>query len=286
MRSEREIIELMKKTALEDEDIRALYIEGSRANPNGPKDIFQDYDIEFIVTDTKKYIEDKTWIDRFGKRLYMQYPDEWPGSSSDKENWYGWLMQFVDGVRIDLHVGTKEHALANLEMYEVLVDKDGILPKQKEDSDCLYWISKPTEEEFLCTCNEFWWCLNNVAKGLWREEIPYVMDMLDQIIRPQLKRLLEWKIGVKEKFQVSAGKFGKYMRNYLTEETYEAFLSTYTAAKAEEIWAAVFRMCVLFQQTAIDFANEMHFQYNFEEAENSRKFLEHVKELPKDATEI
>jgi len=30
----------------------------------------------------------------------------------------------------------------------------------------------------------------------------------------------------------------------------------------------------------------MHFRYNFEEAENSRKFLEHVKELPKDATEI
>ncbi|HKM05313.1 MAG TPA: aminoglycoside 6-adenylyltransferase [Lachnospiraceae bacterium] len=35
-------------------------------------------------------------------------------------------------------------------------------------------------------CNNFWWCLNNVAKGLWREEIPYTMDMISFHIRPML----------------------------------------------------------------------------------------------------
>jgi aminoglycoside 6-adenylyltransferase len=76
-------------------------------------------------------------------------------------------------------------------------------------------VKKPTEQNFLDTCNEFWWCLNNVAKGLWREEIPYVMDMLNYCIRPQLIRLMEWKIGFDTNFTVSVGKSGKYMYRWL-----------------------------------------------------------------------
>ncbi|WP_343216395.1 aminoglycoside 6-adenylyltransferase [Clostridium simiarum] len=43
---------------------------------------------------------------------------------------------------------------------------------------------------FWTCCNEFWWCLNNVAKGMWREEILYVMDTLDFTIRVELKNML------------------------------------------------------------------------------------------------
>lgn len=34
---------------------------------------------------------------------------------SDVENCYGWQIQFADGNRMDLHVCTRENALANLE---------------------------------------------------------------------------------------------------------------------------------------------------------------------------
>lgn len=78
MRSETEMMELILGTAREDARIRAVYMNGSRTNPNVPKDIFQDYDIVYVVTETKSFIEDKTWIDRFGDRLFMQYPDENP----------------------------------------------------------------------------------------------------------------------------------------------------------------------------------------------------------------
>lgn len=44
MRTEAEMLSLIKEVALEDENIRAAYIEGSRVNPNAPKDIFQDYE--------------------------------------------------------------------------------------------------------------------------------------------------------------------------------------------------------------------------------------------------
>ena len=286
MRNEKEMLDLITATALEDDNIRAAYLEGSRANPSVPRDIFRDYDVVYIVKDTKPYRENRTWIDRFGERLYMQYPEENTELPSDVENCYGWLMQLADGNRLDLHVCTGSYALARLELYRTLVDKDGIMPAEKDDRDERYWIRKPDERKFQNVCNEFWWCLNNVAKGLWREELPYVLDMTDFYVRPMLKRMLEWRIGCGNRFSVSAGKMAKYMKRFLPREEYGRFLQTYGRADTEEQWQAVFAMCDLFQETACAVAEALGFSYNQEEAKNSRWFLEHVRALPKDAAEV
>ena len=42
MRSEKEMMELILSVARKDERIRAVYMNGSRTNPNVKKDIFQD----------------------------------------------------------------------------------------------------------------------------------------------------------------------------------------------------------------------------------------------------
>ena len=286
MRTEAEMISLIKDIAFKEENIRAAYIEGSRTNPNAPEDIFQDYDIVYIVTTTKPFREDKEWINNFGKILYMHYPEDNVFYPSDVENCYGWQIQFADGNRMDLHVCTKENALANLELYQILVDKDGIVPYPQETTDERYWVKEPREIEFKCTCSDFWWCLNNVAKGLWRNELPYAMDMINFVLRPHLKRLLEWKMGIENNFSVSAGKSCKYFKKYLQEETYRQFLATYSIAEIESIWNSVFEMCDLFQSTAVELSKKQKFVYDFEQAENSLSFLHHVRKLPANAKEI
>lgn len=286
MRTEAEMISLIKDIAFKEENIRAAYIEGSRTNPNAPEDIFQDYDIVYIVTTTKPFREDKEWINNFGKILYMHYPEDNVFYPSDVENCYGWQIQFADGNRMDLHVCTKENALANLELYQILVDKDGIVPYPQETTDERYWVKEPREIEFKCTCSDFWWCLNNVAKGLWRNELPYAMDVINFVLRPHLKRLLEWKMGIENNFSVSAGKSCKYFKKYLQEETYRQFLATYSIAEIESIWNSVFEMCDLFQSTAVELSKKQKFVYDFKQAENSLSFLHHVRKLPANAKEI
>src|SRR5450756_3049774 len=76
MRSEQEMLELILGTARDYERIRAVYLNGSRANPNAPKDIFRDFDIVYVVTDTAPFLTDRHWIDRFGKILLMEEPDQ------------------------------------------------------------------------------------------------------------------------------------------------------------------------------------------------------------------
>ena len=292
MRSEKEMYELILGTAEEDGRIRAVYMNGSRTNRNAPRDLFQDYDIVYVVNETREFYEDPEWIDRFGERLYMQMPelmDQMMGMEMDLDANFGWLMQFADGNRIDLHVQSIPYARENIikdKLCRILLDKDGILPGMPEPTDEEHWVKRPSEQEFLYECNEFWWCLNSVAKGLWREEIPYVMDMLNFHVRPQLITLLSWKIGRETEYRRSVGKCGKYMKNFLSAEEWERFLRTYPDAKTEHIWDAVEEMCGLFDDTAREEATELGFDYNEAEAAGSRKFLKRVRSLPRDATEI
>ena len=59
---------------------------------------------------------------------------------------------------------------------KILLDKESILPEIAAATDCPYWVKKPTKEQYLAVCNNFWWCTNNKAKGIWGK-IPYVQDM-------------------------------------------------------------------------------------------------------------
>ena len=47
-------------------------MNGSRTNVKAPKDIFQDYDIVYVVTETASFIEDDHWIDVFGDLIILQ----------------------------------------------------------------------------------------------------------------------------------------------------------------------------------------------------------------------
>lgn len=289
MRTEKEMFNLILNIAENDERIKAVYMNGSRTNPNVKKDIFQDYDIVYVVKETKSFRKNKNWINKFGEILYMQYPEENSFYSHDTENCYGWLMQFDDGNRLDLHVCTLQHVLKKIKkdkLCKILLDKDKCLPKIPKSTDKDYWVKKPNKEEFYYVCNEYWWCLNNIAKGLWREEIPYVMDMLNYTVRPQLIHLIEWKIGFQTNFTVSTGKASKYINKWLNEYEWNRFLKTYPSANLKDIWNSIFIMCDLFNNIAKEVSNKINVEYNEIEAKNSFEFLKHVYLLPKDAKEI
>lgn len=289
MRNETQMYQLLLKIAEEDNRILAVYMNGSRTNKNVPKDIFQDYDIVYVVPETSSFINDKDWPHKFGTILYMQYPDESPDYPNDKKNHYGWLMQFEDGVRIDLTVQTVQYAKEHIyddKLCRILLDKQNILPAIPEATDADYYIKKPTEEQFHACTNEFWWCSNNLAKGLWRKEMPYVQDMTNFVVRKQLEKMLSWKVGIQTDFQVSVGKSAKYLYRWLDESEYQGYLDTYFGGRIEEAWTAILHMCDLFERTAEYVARKLGYTYDAVEGKAARGFLERVRQLPRDAESI
>jgi aminoglycoside 6-adenylyltransferase len=278
--------------AKEDKRIRAVYLNGSKTNKNAPKDIFQDFDIVYVVKDTYEFIKNKEWINNFGEILIKQEPehnDKWMGREVDFTKRYAYLMLFKDGVRIDLSFQSIERAKSAIledKLAIKLLDKDNVLPEIEAPTDKQYHVKKPSEAYFVTRCNDFWWCMQNVAKGLFRDEIPYVKEMYNGVIRKHLDNVVDWYIGINTNFNVSTGKMHKYFKRYLSKEYYERYLSTYSDANIENIWAAIFNSCDLFSELAQIVAKELGYNYVKEEEINMIKYLKIVKDLPKDASKI
>lgn len=287
MRSEKEMLQLIVDTAQKDERIRAVIMNGSRANPNAPQDIFQDYDIVYIVTDVSLFKSKSSWIDCFGELMVKQLPDDMKDPPPGDDESYTYLMQFADGNRIDLTL----YPIAKLQELErdslsiLLLDKDRNIAPYPVPNENSYLPKPPTLKAFLDCCNEFWWVCTYVAKGLWREEIIYAKYMLDQIVREQLMKMLVWQIGIKTEFATNPGKYGKYYRQHLEPELWEMLLKTYSDAGYNHIWDALETMCRLFRIVTHSVAEHFDFPYP-EEDEKVSAHLNHVRRLPKTAKEM
>jgi aminoglycoside 6-adenylyltransferase len=286
MRTEQEMMNLILSTAKADECIRAVSMEGSRANPAVPKDQYQDYDITYYVTDIAPFYNSPAWVEEhFGKPLIMQMPEamRWPNGDGH----FNYMMIYPDGNRLDLTFEPKKY-VDNGEPSVVLLDKDngkGFLPCPAQScvsstlpSDAVYFIKPPSPLFYYSCCNNFWWCLNNVAKGIARDELPYVMNMLNEVVRSELHCMIEWYIGTHHGFCLSVGKNGKYYKRYLSPELYGQYANTYSGSKYDDIWKSVFTMCDLFHTLALPVAEHFNFTYRQDEEDGMREYLRMVKE--------
>ncbi|HWT73512.1 MAG TPA: aminoglycoside 6-adenylyltransferase [Mobilitalea sp.] len=277
MRKEKEMFDLILNIAEKDPRVRAVYMNGSRTNPNAPKDVYQDYDIVYVVDDFESFTADLNWIDVFGDRLILQMPEamRYPSGAGH----FNWMMLFTDGNRLDLTLIPiqKLGLIDNDSLTITFLDKDGILPSFPTASDKDYIIKPPSELFYLSCCNNFWWCLQNVAKGIARNELPYAMLMYHNVVREELHDMISWYIGTISDFSVSSGKMGKYFKRYLPSELYEKYIMTYSESDYNSFWKAIFVACDLFHLLAVRVGSYLGYQYNHQDDENMRIYLNHVK---------
>jgi len=288
MRSEREILELIVDTAKKDERIRAVIMNGSRANPNAPRDPFQDFDIVYVVTDVAPFKYNYEWIKRFGEIMIMQMPEDMQDPPPSNDGSFTYLMQFTDGNRIDLGIYplAKLDELGKDSLSLLLLDKDGIIEPFAPADENDYLPKPPTAKAFSDCCNEFWWVSPYVAKGLWRGERIYAKYFLDHFVRDQLMKMITWYVGVRTQFSRNPGKFGKYLELYLEPELWDLLQQTYSDARYEHTWEALFTTGHLFKRVALQVAEHFGFDYPHGDDARVTAHLRHVRFLPKSAKEI
>ena len=277
MRTEQEMMELILGVAKADERIRAVSMEGSRADPNAPKDKYMDYDITYYIEDITPFFNNPAWaLEKFGKCLIMQMPEAMRNPCGD--GYFNYMMIYPDGVRLDLNFVFDRYE-DDGEPSVTLLDKDNakrFRPEMPPPTDIIYHIKQPSQIDYYSCCNNFWWCLNNVAKGIARDELPYVMTMLT-VIRKELHDMINWHIGTLHGFNLSTGKDGKYIKNYLPPDIYKQYTKTYSGSDYTDIWKSVFIMCDLFHNLALQVAKAFDFTYRQDEEDGIRTYLNMVK---------
>ena len=279
MRTEQEMMDLILSVAKADERIRAVSMGGSRANPTVPKDNYMDYDITYYVTDITPFYNNPEWVmKKFGEPLIMQMPEAMRNPCGDGH--FNYMMIYSDGVRIDLSFVFEKY-IDDGEPSVTLLDKDngtGFRPVMPPPNDKLWHIKPPDELFYYSCCNNFWWCLNNAAKGIARDELSYVMNMLNDVIRSELHDMIGWHIGTHHGFNLSVGKSGKYFKRYLTPELYKQYAATYSGSNYNDIWTAIYAMCDLFHTLALQVAAHFGFTYRQNDEDGMREYLRIVRE--------
>ncbi len=288
MRSEREMFDLILNFAREHDEVRAVVINGSRVNPNAKKDPFQDYDIVYYVRSVDPFRRNMDVVRYFGEIMILQLPEDMSDPPAEGDGHYTYLMQFMDGNRIDLsfYALNQVDVTLNDSLSLVLLDKDNLLGELPLPGNAGYLPQPPTAKAFDDCCNEFWWLNPYVAKSLWRDELIYAKVMLDAHMREQLLKMLTWFFGVQTDFQRSPGKLGKYLKGQIDADLWTLLERTYSDSQLDHIWEALFSMGDLFRQIATSVAE--HFGFNYPKQDDFRvsNYVRHVRRLPGDATEI
>ena len=267
MRTESEILNLILHTA-KTLQVEVVAMSGSRTNPKAPKDVFQDYDVVYVVDDLDNLTSNLTWLDQFGTRIIEQH--------NILGNRRLYLMLFEDDNRIDLTLCPKEYIKEWVEGeadFTVLEDPKGLFAPYSPNPQ-RYWTSPASQIDFEKACNEFWWVSAYVVKGICRKQVIYSTDHLYGICQQELLKVLAWQVA-SDRGAVDIGKNYKYLFNYLPIEKEKEFSALLDFSSLDKITQSLFTTMQLFHQEAQYLAQKMGFKYEKEVAE---KMMRYAKE--------
>lgn len=283
MRNEQEVLAQLLQFAKRDDNIRCVVLNGSRTNPNAPKDFMQDYDVDYYLAELKAhpYNTDRTWIDKFGDRVVVQYEYFEDGSSI-------FMMQFQDSVRIDLSFKDIKNIdeVFDDSLSKVLLDKDNLNLKLPEPSDRSYLVKRPSKELWDLHIVELWWLQVYIAKELWRDEMPRVKSLYDYYFRESLQYLLEWHVGVNDDWNVNVGNSGKWLKRFLEPDIYEEYLSLYVGADPDEQWEKLFQAGAFIRKVGMPLAERLGYDYPHGDDLRVTAYIEKIRKLPPDAQSL
>ncbi|EOT42572.1 MULTISPECIES: aminoglycoside 6-adenylyltransferase [Enterococcus] len=265
MRTEKEMLARIKQVAKNLPQVKAVAISGSRVNPQAPKDIFQDYDIVYVVDEKESLLKERSWLKDFGEILIMQCPEEMTLFPATLGDCFTFLMLFTDNNRIDLllcPIKSLSDWLKTEKIVMPLWDPQNLLSDLKKTNAAGYLLMPPSQEEFADCCNEFWWVSTYIVKGLWRQETLYATDHLYGICQKELRRLLSWQVAFEHRFTISIGKNDKYLLKYLNEQTQQLLLELMDFTTNEKIWQSLDKTQKIFHETALKLASITGFSYD------------------------
>jgi len=288
------VIRRLVQWAEDREDIRAVLLTSSRANPGAPMDIFSDYDIMFVVTDIRPYFDDRSYLNDYGSVLVVFKN---PMGQDNGFNRFGDITHYEDGTKIDylfypvewLQWVTQQPELPpDLDLgYRVLLDKDHLTDDLKPPTHTAYIPSPPTDQMYQDLILEFWNDAAYTAKNLWRDNLISAKYNLDYIMKFQvLRRFLEWLMEIEHHWSVRPGTYGKGLKKWIPPELWAEFESTYVGAGIEENWEALFRTIDLFRKVAIEVGLHLGFVYPHDLDRRMMIYLNKVRNLDPNAESL
>ena len=289
--TEERIIQWAKSQA----EIRAALLTSTRAVPNAQVDVLSDHDVILVVQDIRPFVQDRTWIDDFGKVLVVYWDPVHPDPDFGDEIIAN-VTQYASGLKLDFTVWPvslfeKVAAASALPVeldagYRILLDKDGLTTSMPPPTGRAYIPKPPSREAYLTWINDFFSDAPYVAKCLWRGELLPVKWCLDYDMKHiYLRQLLEWRAQMDHHWSAPIGSLGKGLKRYLPPDIWEELEMTYADAQVQDNWLALANTMALFRRVAVEVGEHLGYAYPFELDERVREYVEKIRQMSPPTTD-
>lgn len=267
--------------AKENNDIKAVLLTSSLANPFAPVDDFSDIDIELVFDDIDSYQFSNQWVSLFGCPIAMVEEDEsyFEGKHAMK------MVLYDDYVKVDFKLYKKSEFLNDVQEtelpedwdigYKVLLDKEGITALLQPPTYQSAIIKKPSEIRYHQLLNDFWWDMTYVVKCLVRDDLFYAKFMSENMMRTDyLVPLVEWYIASEHNWNITVNKHGRLFKKYLPPDLWKRIERTFSGSNMEDNWIALFAYADIASELGTELASRLGYRYPADLERNIKKYLE------------
>lgn len=258
-----EILTILIQFGQSQEKIRSVVQTGKRALPDYSKDSSLDYEMIYGVLDLMPFRNPKFLKEIFGEPLIFKKTDglKMIQKATKDSLVYEMILDTLEKITLSFILEEKMQDYINGDSKaKILVDKEGGLRGNEYVSDISYRQSKPTQQEFLDTCQRFFMSALKMAKGLYRGKVIYSISVFGEM-RKALDEMTAFYIGAEYDFRVSLGENYEFLENYLDPEMYEFYLQTFPQPDRDSLWKALFNSCMLFRKEGLEISRKIDYEY-------------------------
>jgi aminoglycoside 6-adenylyltransferase len=291
-RPDRQARSLLIQWGLARDDVRAAILTSSQVIPGAPLDALSDYDVIYYVRDLNPYLESDDWLYDFGKVLVL-YRN--PVNGAPGARGFAYITQYED-TKIDFSIAevgqlaavVADAARGKLDEdfdlgYAVLFDKDGLAAGLPPPTGQAYILQPPSEALYRECVELFFHEGTYAAKNLWRQDLMAARYFLGKAMRlDNLKRMLEWSVGVDCGWSLRMGVLGRGLMKRLPPDLRAGLEATYAGPALEDNWQSLFDMAALFRRAGQKVGAALGYAYPLEIDRGCVEYYRRVKNLPRE----
>jgi aminoglycoside 6-adenylyltransferase len=246
-------------------EIRTILVVGSQARQVKPADDYSDLDVSLYVIGGFEQKSD-TYL-----QWMRDFAPVWLILDEHHDDTKSWLILYQGGIKVDFGV-TPISALQPLidgkylwddqqRGYHILLDKDGIasrLPAPTPFAPPPY--TPPTQAQFIKRVESYFYGAVYVAKQIKRHNL-WKAKWADQIQQRMLLEMLEWHSHATHDSPVDTYYRGDFMRDWVSEATWQELHSVFAHFDAEDTWNALLASIRLFTRLSEETAARLRYDY-------------------------
>jgi aminoglycoside 6-adenylyltransferase len=268
--NERDLLQGLSDYLAKFDESQLLVLNGSMADPNIPKDQFQDIDLSMFTLDISRT------TDRIHQCTLLH--DVLLFSETRRETTFAHVsvrLLLESGTEVDFNIySNKEVFLRKINHFVVpLFNKLNEFMDFAPPTHRPFHVDKPNAEEFHRLFIDINWAVANVLKGVRREQLIYAKHKYDTTLQPKLKKLLVWYIRDQHDWNVSLGSHGKRIKEYVQPEIYNHYLETYSTNCMESIPKTLLRAKSFVADIGTRLADSLGYQFPTDINNKMSRFL-------------